>query len=418
MHRVDLLNRPEWRLAVALGIGLIIGAERERRKGRGRNRGAAGIRTFALTAALGGVAFHLGVAAIVAFTVVVGAVSLLAYALGERSDPGLTTELALVITFALGVLAQSEPRVALAVGVLTALLLAYRSGLHHVARRVLTERELLDFLVLSVSALVVLPMLPDRGLDPLDAFNPYRIWKLAVVMMALTGAGYVAQRLVGARFGLAIAGMASGFVSASATVSGMAARSRVSPGALGPAVAGANASMVATFIQMAILVGTASPELLRAGALPLGSGAAMALLLAVVQTLGAGQSGEAGEAKGRAFNLRLALGFALLVTGVNVAATQAQRWLGPSGVVTTTALAGFADVHAPSAAIASLVASDEVSTQLGLLAMLAAFTANTLTKAVLAWQGGTTAFRRRVLFGLGLVLGAVWGGFVTRQLIA
>jgi hypothetical protein len=75
-----------------------------------------------------------------------------------------------------------------------------------------------------------------------------------------------------------------------------------------------------------------------------------------------------------------------------MAATQVNAGSGQRGSDTDRAR-GFADVHAPSAAIASLVASDEVSTQLGLLAMLAAFTANTLTKAVLAWQGGTTAFR-------------------------
>ena len=112
-------------------------------------------------------------------------------------------------------------------------------------------------------------------------------------------------------------------------------------------------------------VGTASPVLLRAGALPLGAGAAMALLLAVVQTLGAGRSGEAGEVKGRAFNLRLALDSPCSSRESTSAAARAQRWLGPSGVVTTTALAGFADVHAPSAAIASLVASGEVSTPTG-----------------------------------------------------
>ena len=42
------------RLAVALGIGLLVGLERERRKGDGPGRGAAGVRTFALVALLGG----------------------------------------------------------------------------------------------------------------------------------------------------------------------------------------------------------------------------------------------------------------------------------------------------------------------------------------------------------------------------
>ncbi len=414
---MDLLDRPEWRLAVAVGIGLVVGAERERRKGQGRNRSAAGVRTFALAAALGGVAFHLGAAVTAAFALVVGGASVLAYALGDRSDPGLTTEIALVLTFGLGVLAQSEPRAALAVGLLSTALLAYRRDLHRIVRGVLTQRELLDLLILGVSALVVLPMLPDHALDPLGAVNPHRIWRLAVVMMALTGGGYVAQRLAGARVGLAVSGLASGFVSASATVSSMAALARSSPALLGPAAAGASASMVATFLQMMILVGSASPALLRAAVLPLGAGAATALLYAAVQTMLAGRNGHMEAPKGRAFNIRMALGFALLVTGVDVAATLAQRWLGTGGLVGTTALAGFADAHAPSAAVASLVASGELSPQLGLLAMLTAFSANTVTKAILAWQGGSAAFRRRVLLGLGLVLAAVWGGFAALQFL-
>ncbi len=404
-------------MAVAVGIGLVVGAERERRKSQGRNRSAAGIRTFALTAALGGVAFHLGATVTAAIALVVGGSAALGYALGDRSDPGLTTELALLLTFGLGVLAQSEPRAALAVGLLATALLAYRRDLHRFVRGVLTQRELLDLLILGVSALVVLPMLPDRALDPLGAVNPHRIWKLAVVMMALTGAGYVAQRLVGARVGLAVAGIASGFVSASATVSSMASLSRNSPALVGPAAAGACASMVATFVQMAILVGAASPALLRAGALPLGAGAGTALVYAAVQTLRAGRDGYSATLKGRAFNIRMALGFALLVTVVDVAATLAQKWLGTGGVVGTTALTGFVDAHAPSAAVASLVASGELSPPLGLLAVLAAFSANTVTKGILAWQGGSASFRRRVLVGLALVLAAVWGGLAALQFL-
>jgi uncharacterized membrane protein (DUF4010 family) len=413
---VDLLDRPEWRLAVAFGIGLVIGAERERRKAQGRNRGAAGIRTFTLAAALGAVAFHLGPVAVVAFGCLLGAAMVVAYALGDRSDPGLTTEVALVLTYALGTLAQTDPRMAMGVGLLAAMLLAYRNNLHHLVRGVLTRREVLDFLILAVSALVVLPMLPDRALDPLGAFNPHRVWQLAVLMMALTGAGHVAQRLVGPRLGLTLAGLASGFVSATATVSALAVRSRQSPELTGPTVAGASASMLATFFQMAVLIGSTSPALLGAVAMPLGIGAGVALVYAGVQTAVAARGGgEPVRAAGRAFDLRMAVGFALLLTAVNVVATLAGRWLGQAGVVATTGAAGFADVHAPSAALASLVAGGQVTTALGLIGVLAAFTANTCTKALVTWQGNP-AFRRRVILGLALVLVAVWAGFLVPRL--
>jgi len=408
---VELLDLPAWRFAVALGIGLVLGAERERRKGRGVSRSPAGIRTFTLAAALGAVAFHLGTPVVVALGAVVGVAIVVAYGLGDRTDPGLTTELALVLSYALGALAQTRPRAAVAIGLLATVLLAYRSDLHRVVKGVLTRRELLDFLILAVSALVVLPLLPDRPLDPLGAFNPHRVWQLAVVMMALTGAGHVAQRVVGPRLGLALAGLASGFVSASATVSAMGTRSRQSPQLLGPAVAGASASMVATFVQMAVLVGTASPVLLRTAALPLVAGGLAALAFAGLQALRAARGSESPHVAGRAFDLRVALGFALLLTLVNVLATLAGRWLGQAGVVVTTGLAGFADVHAPSAALASLVAGGTVSPPLGLLALLVSFSANTTTKAVLAAQGGSPAFRTRVLLGLALVLAAVWGAF-------
>lgn len=413
---MDFFDLPAWRFGIAFGIGLVIGAERERRKGRGAVRAPAGIRTFTLTAALGAVAFHVGPAATVGFGLVVGLAIVVAYGLGDRSDPGVTTELALVLTYALGALAQTRPRAAVAVGLVATVLLAYRSDLHRVVKGVLTRRELLDFLILAVSALVVLPLLPDQALDPLGAFNPHRVWRLAVVMMALTGAGHVAQRLVGPRLGLPLAGLASGFVSASATVSAMAVRSRESPRLLGPAVAGATASMVATFAQMAVLVGAASPPLLRAAAVPLVAGGVVALVFAALQTARAARGSEVGRVGGRAFDLKVALGFALLLTVVNVVASLAGRWLGAAGVVATTGLAAFADVHAPSAALASLVAGKQVSTETGLLALLVAFTTNSLTKAVLASQGGTPTFRNRVLLGLGLVLAAVWTGFAIPRL--
>jgi hypothetical protein len=90
-------------IAVALGIGLLIGAERERRKGTGPARQPAGVRTFALAGLLGGLAGTLGGAApVVVAGLAIGALTLSAYLRAPTSDPGLTTEVALVVTFFLG----------------------------------------------------------------------------------------------------------------------------------------------------------------------------------------------------------------------------------------------------------------------------------------------------------------------------
>ena len=65
-------------LLVSLGIGLLLGVERERRKGRGPERGPAGIRTFALVALLGGLSYRVGGVAVTA--VALGIVGLAAVA--------------------------------------------------------------------------------------------------------------------------------------------------------------------------------------------------------------------------------------------------------------------------------------------------------------------------------------------------
>ena len=85
-------------LAVALGIGLLIGSERERRKGSGPSRSPAGIRTFAVTSLAGAISFLAGGQMLL--SIVTSGVSILvavAYWRGHEEDPGLTTEVALTV---------------------------------------------------------------------------------------------------------------------------------------------------------------------------------------------------------------------------------------------------------------------------------------------------------------------------------
>lgn len=401
-----LLDRPEARLGIALGIGLVVGAERERRKGEGPHRAPAGIRTFALVALLGGVVALVDNAALVAVVgAFVGAIAIGAYWLGDRTDPGFTTEVALLLTYCLGALAERRPAAALAAGLSTATILAARAPLHSAVRSVLSEEELRDGLIFAVAALVILPLLPNRAVDPLGVLNPFTLWRLVVLLMGMSAAGYVAQRIVGARYGLALTGFASGFVSSAATIAAMGARARSDEALLRPAVAGAAASTVATFVQLAILVGAASPSLLRTLAWPLAAGGATALAYAAVQTWRARRV-DLEPTRGRAFKVSTALLFAVLVTVIAFASTAARRWLGAAGAVVTAALAGFADVHAAAGGIASI--ADQIGRSSAVLAVLVAITANTVTKAVLASTTGPRAYAVRVVAGLALVLAAVW----------
>src|SRR5689334_7026885 len=98
------------RLAIALGIGLLIGAERERRKGRGLSRSPAGIRTFAVTCLLGAVSIQVGGELLLAVaTGAVAGLAAIAYLRSRAQDPGLTSEVALVLAVLLGGIAMREP---------------------------------------------------------------------------------------------------------------------------------------------------------------------------------------------------------------------------------------------------------------------------------------------------------------------
>ena len=407
------VNSDGWRLAVALGIGLLLGLERERRKGAGPSRGPAGIRTFALVALLGGIAMVLGSTAVLAIALAFVAVAVLAgYVLGDRSDPGLTTEVALLLALLLGALAQEDPKLAAGLGVTATILLAARNSLQRLVSDMLTEQEIHDGLLLGAAALVILPLVPDESVGPFEAFNPFTIWRLVVLVMAISAAGYIALRLMGPRLGLPLAGLASGFVSSAATVGAMGSRARKDPTIRRPAVAAAVLSTLATVIQMVVVVGATdagalkeiAPAMLAAGLAAFGYG--------LVFGIRAFNSDiDAHMATGRAFEPKTAIIFAATVGVILFVSAILNEWLGAAGVTLSTAAAGFADTHSAAISVASLVASGNLDARDAALPILLGFTTNSLTKAVLAWTSGGKRFAFEIWPGLALVLVAAWTGW-------
>jgi uncharacterized membrane protein (DUF4010 family) len=398
-------------ISVALGVGLLIGAEREQRKHTGPNRDAAGIRTFCVAALLGAVSAMFGgtlVMAIAALFVSAGA--LLAYQKTRQQDPGMTTEFALLLTCLLGGLAIRDPLVAAGLGVVLASLLAARNRLHHFVRTVLTERELHDIILFFAAALIVLPLTPDRFMGPFDAINPHSIARLIVMVMAISAFGYVALRTLGPRFGLPLAGFAAGFVSSTATVHSMGARARQHPMAVGSAAAGAALSSVATTIQMAFVVALIQPNLLKSLWLPLGFGGVTAGLYAVALLIRSSQSVPPEPETGRAFDLKMAAGFAALISALVVMSAALNAWMGSRGLLVGAALAGLVDAHATAASAASLMAAQKITSTQAVGPILVALSANTLMKAAVAFNAGGVDYAKRVMPGLALMIAAVWLG--------
>ncbi len=404
-------------LAVALGIGLLIGAERERRKRGASAPQAAGIRTFAITSLAGAVSLLFGSVAILAVTAVVtGVLATVSYWLTQQDDdPGITTEVALVLTVLLGGLATRQPALAAMIGVAVAVLLAARTPLHHFVTSVLTEREVNDALVLAGAALVVLPLLPDRAIGPFDAINPRSIWIVVVLVLSIGAAGHVAVRALGMRFGLPLAGFASGFVSSAATIGAMGERARKAPDALSATVAGAVLSTVATFAQMAVVIAATSLPTLESMTAPLVCGGLVAAAYGAAFTVRALRqpTPKAADAQG-AFSLASALGFALTLAVVLMLSAALREWFGETGAVVAAAAAGLVDAHAAAISIAAMVASGAMLPGDSVAPILAGLSTNTATKILFAATGGGPRFGLRVVPGLLLALAAAWAGALLR----
>lgn len=403
-------------LSVALGVGLLVGLERERRKGRGADRAAAGIRTFTLASLAGALALGLGQPLLVfAGGLAVTAMAVTAYRDSLRRgppalrDPGLTTELALVVTYLVGVLAMQHPVVGAAVGVVLAALLASRERLHRFATLVLNEAELHDALLLAALALVLLPLLPAQPRPWSAGLVPRTIGGVWVLILALQGAGHVATRLVGARAGLAVSGFLGGFVSSTATIASMGARARQHPPAARACESGAVLSTAATWVLAVLLVAALSPSavpsLLPAAAAAVAVAGTWGALRARTAPAPGTQAGDPPAGRGP-LRVREAAIVALLLAGVTLVVDWAQRRFGDAGVFAGVALGSLADAHASIAALASLQAGGQVPATVLLAGVGVAIGTNALTRAVTAVVAGGPRFGATVAASLVASTGA------------
>jgi uncharacterized membrane protein (DUF4010 family) len=395
-------------LLVALGAGLLIGVERERRKGEGPTRAAAGVRTFVLVALGGAMAALLDSALLLAVGAAgVGGLAIASYLRSRDDDPGLTTEIALIVTYLLGALAHRSPQLAAGLSALVALLLAARGFLHEFVVARLSDREVFDGLLLAGAALVILPLMPDRAVDPLGAINPYVVWKLTVIVLVINSFGYMAQRVLGPGRGLPLAGLFGGFVSSAATIAALGSRTRAHPEWLPACVAGAAWSNVATVAQLALVLGVVNPPLLWRLAPSLAVMGGVAILSGAWFWSRAQRTYE-GVTTGRAFQPRQALVFSVTVTTLLVLAAALERQFGSTGALVGITVGGFADAHSAAASAASLAHRAALSSELAAVAVLLAASTNSMTKLVVAAGSGGRDYMLRLAPSIVLMIAGAW----------
>lgn len=355
-----LSNADLARLVMPLAIGLLIGLERgwQQRSARPGSR-VAGLRTFGLFGLIGGLA---GFAAGMTQGWAVSAVLLLAgcalVIIGYRRDtsPSATTEAAALVTLGLGWLAGHGlpvPALALAVAVVTAFLLSQRQRLHGWIEG-LSEADFHAVVRFAVIAGALWPVLPDRAMGPMNAWNPREFWLVVVVVCGIGFAGYVLGKRLGPKRGvLAMAGVGA-IYSSTAVTAALAQRIKTEPDGRPRLSAGIAIASLVMFVRTGLLVGLLVPFALIGFVRVVGPAALLALLLAwfLARRAAVAPAGEAPA--GNPFALLPALGFALLVALVQLVVTWMQQRFGGSGVAVTLALAGAMDVDAAIVALRGL----------------------------------------------------------------
>jgi uncharacterized membrane protein (DUF4010 family) len=404
------------RLGIALALGLLVGLQRERAESR-----VAGVRTFALITLLGAVA-GLTVPRLGPWMVAAGAVALASMLvmanvakLREDPDPGMTTEVAVLLMYAVGAyVVVGHVEAAVAVTGAVVLLLHFKQPIHGVIRK-MGETDMAAIMRFALVSLVILPILPDRNYGPYDVLNPRQIWWMVVLIVAIGLAGYVAAKLFGERSGALLGGVMGGLISSTATTVSVARRSRDAhaSAAAGAGQAGLAALVIVvassvSFARTLIEVAVVAPSQLKAVAAPLGAMlACMLLVSAAAWLLQRGHGSTELAEQGNPADLKPALIFGALYALVILAVAFAKDRFGAAGLVPVAIISGMTDMDAITLSTANLAEQGRLeSATMWRLIMLAAL-ANLVFKGASACMLGSAALRLRiiVLFGVAVAAG-------------
>jgi uncharacterized membrane protein (DUF4010 family) len=410
------------RLSVALAIGLIIGLERgwqAREEPEGER--AAGFRTHALGALLGGIwgaiaqskgdggAIALGVG----FAAYSAAITLFRYReTGHDGTYGATTVVAAMLAFLGAFAVLGDMQVAAATGVVAAGLLALKAVLHDWVKR-LTWAELRSGLVLLAMTCILLPLLPNRTIDPWAAINPFELWLMTVMIAVISFSGYVAVKTAGERMGSVILGVAGGLASSTAVTLTLSKLARGHSEERRPLLAGTVISWATMMGRVLLVVGLLNASLLAPLVLPLGlAGAALAgvgfYLLRKPETV---EGLQRQIMLTNPFELGTVLKFGALLTIVTVLAKLATGHGGNAGVYALAAVSGTADVDAITLSMSRLAAGS-LGADVAARAIAIVVTVNTFAKVALGWVAGGLETGRKLLAAAAVALAAGLSGYL------
>jgi uncharacterized membrane protein (DUF4010 family) len=386
-------------LGIALGLGLLIGLQRERKVGD-----IAGLRTFPLVALTGTVCGQLA-GPLGGWVVAAGFLSLAALVYvgnlskihAGRPEPGLTTEMAVLLMFGIGVyVAVGPPQAAVAVAGAMAVLLHLKQELHGFAAKI-GDRDFLGIIQFVLVSLVILPVLPNRGYGPWGVLNPREIWWMVVLVIGLSLAGYIGLKLLGERGGAIAGGALGGLVSSTAATLGYARRAAVGEMSVPVAARMALIASAMVYVRVLVEIGVVAPRALERALGPL---LAMLALLLVLVVAGwrrdRDRVPEKLEPARNPAELRAALVFGLLFAVVLLAAAWGRERFGTGGLYTVAGISGLVDVNAITLSTSRLARQGRVEHDLLWRVVLLATLANLLFKGAAVAVFGSWDLARRL----------------------
>lgn len=399
--------------AVSMGIGLLIGLERER-----KSDAKAGLRTFALTATLGCLTAMLGeksgndwILAIGLLMMAIMMIAALTRDPQDDGDPGTTSVVALMICYGLGALVwYGQATLAVMLAITTTVLLYFKGPLQNVTRS-LTHKDLISILQFAVLSLVVFPILPNEDYGPYDALNPHQVWWMVVLISGLSLAGYAALRIIGNRHGAPLLGLFGGMVSSTATTMVFARNAREDASLIATATLVILIANLIVTVRLGIVAVVLAPTLLLPLAGALGGGLLLGLLAVLLKwrTLSGAGDLPLPEVKNPT-EIRTAFTFGLLYAIVLLLTAWLQDIAGSQGLYLVAFASGFTDVDAITLSLLRLFNQQTLEAAPVVIAIGLASLSNLVFKSGLVITIGGKDLARRTLpglaaIGVGFVLG-------------
>lgn len=400
---VPELAAPLEAFSTALGIGLLIGMERERRPDS-----AAGLRTFALVAMLGCLFALLtektGGPWILAAGLLVIAAAMVASnfsAQQEEQYRGFTSEAAIIVTYGLGAAIWfGYATLAVMLAITTTVLLYFKAELRQFSER-MTAKDINSILQFAVLSLVILPILPSQDYGPYNAFNPRQIWWMVVLISGLALSGYLALRIIGARHGAALLGIFGGLASSTATTLMFSRHAKEHADLVRMAAIVILIANVMVMIRLGFVASVVAPNLAISVATVFACGIipGVAMTLYGWKILSAGGELPMPEVKNPT-ELKTAISFGLLYAVVLLASAWLQDIAGNKGLYIIALASGLTDADASVLSTLRLFNLDKISSSEAVVAVTLALMANLIFKIGLILSIGGKALARHALPGL------------------